>query len=221
MDNIEIIDTAHSLENYSNFIIHTDETLSESANYISKRNKSAFLKYLIPGTMLIVSSYQDVIAENFNITESCETIDSYLNSYNKAIDLPISQFLNEVNEICSVPKFFKKEIIKEILSFKSLNNNWDGFDAIPLEIESATNAIMLLDLIGEQSFNKINEFFPNPNGTISFIWSNDSDEIISLEIGNSLMSYYVELNSKETVFYNNIAINDKEIKKLFEFIQIL
>ncbi len=64
------------------------------------------------------------------------------------------------------------EIIMDILSFKSLHEKWDGFDAIPMEVKSATNAIKLMDYIGENIFCDVTNYYPNPNGTITFEWEN-------------------------------------------------
>ena len=115
-------------------------------------------------------------------------------------------------------RFDKKEIIKKILSFKMLNENWDGYGAYPLEAESAANAIEFIDKIGEELYSKINDVYPNPNGTISFDWYNNSDEIFSLEIGNEEVSYYLELTEEETIYKNNRPINDKEIEDIKKFI---
>ena len=62
---------------------------------------------------------------------------------------------------------------------------------------------------------------PHPNGTISFLWSNNSKESISVEIGNKHFSYFVELNSQDPLFYNNVDFNAKEANKLSDYIGIL
>jgi hypothetical protein len=112
----------------------------------------------------------------------------------------------------------KQNLFKEICSFKSLINNWDGYGAIPLEIESAANAIFLISSMRENISGSIENIFPNPNGTLSIMWVNSHDETISLEIGNKTMSYYVATDGNETKFFNNIEINDSEINKLSAFI---
>ena len=119
----------------------------------------------------------------------------------------ISTSRNDIKGISGKQTYSKYKLISEILSFIALKNNWDGFGAIPLEIYSATNVIVLMDLIGEEKFCTLNEMFPNPNGTISLTWNNKSDETISMEIGNETLSYYVALSSKKTLFFNDIKIN--------------
>ena len=115
----------------------------------------------------------------------------------------------------------KYSIIENILAFKSLNNNWDGFNSIPLEIKSASNAIKLLDLIGDDTASSVKDYYPNPNGTITFEWYNDQDETVFLEIGNSTFSYYVEYNSIETKYFNKKIINEENSKLLSTFIKAI
>ena len=107
------------------------------------------------------------------------------------------------------------------MSFKSLNESWDGFDSIPLEVESASNAIELIDLVGEKTFCSIDDYYPNPNGTISLEWENELDEKISVEVGNNSFSYYVDFTGADVKFFNNQNIDFSNAKRLSEFIQVL
>jgi len=214
-------------------IFNKDEPLLDSSDYtfqstispieseFSLKNRNAYLQYLVTGTFLLTMP-----AEGENLVKVTPVVNplSYaliLETYNKEINEPIASYLDVLNNFILKKYYSKQDLIIEILSFKSLNNNWDGYGSIPLEIESASNVLLLLDLIGEDGFCKLNEFFSNPNGTISLIWSNNSNEIISLEVGNETMSYYVELLSKETLFFNEIEVNQGEAKKISEFIQLL
>lgn len=110
----------------------------------------------------------------------------------------------------------RKALIKDILSFKVLNNNWDGYGAYPLEVESAANAITVINSLAEYSLIKVDEIFPNPHGTISIILK--SINTISIEIGNDSMSYYVLENGKEPLFFDDIDVNLSEIESLETFI---
>ncbi|CAN5173581.1 hypothetical protein BH23BAC1_BH23BAC1_40810 [soil metagenome] len=145
------------------------------------------------------------------------------NEYDKNVKLSseIQPFNDEAEKIPNYHNFTKKELLKEILSFKSLNNNWDGHGAIPLEIESATNVLMLIEIIGEDLFCRIDDIFPNPNGTISLKWINDLKEKISLEVGNATMSYYVSLTFSKPLFFNDIKINSNETKEISKYINQL
>ena len=221
MKKIEIIENSSDFQIFDILLEQPDETITDSAKEFTKKNKSPFLKYLVSGTLLLVSPYQTVLSNPIPFTESIENIENFLNQYKESVDKPISDFVQDVRYVSNCPKHSKMGIIKEIVAYKSLKNSWDGFGAYPLEVESAVNAISLIDLVGDDLFCTVNEFFPNPNGTISFVWSNNSDETISLEVGNHTISYFVELSSKDPVFFNDKKINAKEAKKISEFIKLL
>ena len=107
--------------------------------------------------------------------------------------------------------------IKNIFSFKILENNWDGYGAIPAEIESASNAVTFVSYLDEEVAGFIYDVFPNPNGTISFLWENNSKERLSLEVGNQTMSYYLKLNSQKPQIFNNKHIN-KFTQRIYKLI---
>lgn len=204
----------------SEFLIEPDYNINEESEPIynfNSRGRNYLPKIILLSGILTFSSLGTIANSDLN-TLSTENIDDFFKSYT---DFDNYQYIEEINKISKTTNYTKLEIIKDILAFKTLCNNWDGYGAYPLEIDSASNAISLIDKIGEEIFCRVNDYFPNPNGTISFIWTNDDDEVISLEIGNQLMSYYVELNSKKVLYYNNIEINDKEAKKISEYIQLL
>jgi len=105
--------------------------------------------------------------------------------------------------------------IEKILSFKALQQSWDGFDAIPLEIKSASNAINFLNSLSEKnSFVNPSDIFPNPHGTISLIWENLYNERLSLEIGNNSLSYYTLFNNNNPEFFNNVELIDLNIEDI-------
>lgn len=110
----------------------------------------------------------------------------------------------------------KYSIIESISSFKSLND----FKAIPLEVKCTANAILLLDLVGDDIFCSVKDFYPNPNGTITFEWYNKEDESILLEVSNSTFSYYVSFNSIEKKYFNKQVINKENSELLSTFINL-
>lgn len=115
----------------------------------------------------------------------------------------------------------KKDLIKDILSFGYLKLNWDGYGAIPLEVETAANAIEFINLLPEKIYSKIEQVYPNPNGTLSCMWSNNFNEEIAIEIGNNTMAYYVQMAKKETFYLNNVFINEEAVNKIVEFINAI
>lgn len=127
-------------------------------------------------------------------------------------------YIDSVNKISKI-NFSKREIIKNILSFKSLNNNWDGYNAIPLEVESASNAIFLVNELGENNMEKIDDFYPNTHGTLTFEWINELNEKLFVEVGNDKFSFFVKYNNSAPQFFNDMELNNENIKKLSTFIK--
>ncbi len=217
MNNVEIVNSDRSLEEVreiSNFIVA--ETSIRTVGYNS--NNKVLTSLLIGASLISTSHNIPVDTINFIDVKT----ENYLNvtkEYDKTVNIPFTKYVDEI----SFNKDFvtKHRIIKNILSFKSLNQSWDGFGAIPLEIDSATNTIQLIDLVGEKLFCKINDYYPNPNGTISLEWKNNLNEKVSVEVGNDTFSYFVELASKEVQFFNKQKINSKDAQMLAEFIQVL
>ena len=130
----------------------------------------------------------------------------------------IDNLIETANKL-KIARFSKKEVIQNILSFKSLVNNWDGYKALPLEIESASNTIYLINLLEEDLIGNIDDFYPNPHGTISFEWANDLGEKVYLEIGNKSFSYFAKFNSSEPIFNDKLEISDENIEMLAEYIR--
>ncbi|MCF0056707.1 hypothetical protein [Dyadobacter sp. CY356] len=113
----------------------------------------------------------------------------------------------------------RSQVIKEIVSFASLNHDWDGFGALPLEVESAANAISITNRLSNSALSGISALYPNPHGTISIDWENGSNEIISLEVGNTSFSYYVKLESSEPAFFDNNKFGELEIDDFAKRVQ--
>ena len=218
MNNIELIHTERSLEENISFSKEVFNQTRVDNHLFANNNK--VLSSLIIGASLL-SSVQNVEAKGIKLlTDTTENYITVTTDYNKNISKPSIKYFNDIN-ILSKLTTTKHSIIKNILSFKSLEESWDGYKALPLEIESATNTIQLIDLVGEKTFCSINDYYPNPNGTITLEWKNNQEEIVSVEVGNNTFSYFVELSSEKAQFFNKKNINDKEAKKLAEYIQVL
>jgi hypothetical protein len=216
MAKIEIIDNERTLEEIQSFSGYAFEQSKLNIAIASKNN--VFLTSLLVGASLV--STNEVSAKDFKFENSKKNEITTTYEYNEAINESLVKYINNIN-IISKRKISKHSLLKNILSYKSLTESWDGYGAIPLEIDSATNSIQLLDLIGENIFCTVSDFYPNPNGTITFEWENSENEIVSLEVGNNTFSYFVEMASLDIMFFNNKSINAKEAKKLSEFIQAI
>ncbi|MFO7789753.1 MAG: hypothetical protein R6V32_04215 [Bacteroidales bacterium] len=170
--------------------------------------------------VMAFSSFGDLVAKDYikNPEFNLDDVASFAENFDKSEN----QYFEEIKTVSSLNKIREKnDLIKDIISFKVLNNNWDGYGALPAEIESATNAITLVHYLEEEIADFISDLFPNPNGTISFLWKNNSEERLSLEVGNQTMSYYLKLNSQKPQFFNNKNINKKNITELSGLVKML
>ncbi len=210
MNNIEILNNGLLVNNFD----------YSNQNNLLNKNIEFNLRGNVVLTSLLLSTSVLVNANDFKNYQFFEhpTKDSI--ECTQRIGSGISSYVNKINYI-NKNHISKYSIIESILSFKSLNNNWDGFNSIPLEVKSASNAIHLLDLVGADLFCSVKDFYPNPNGTITFEWYNEEDEIVFLEIGNSTFSYYVTFNAIETNYFNKQFINEENSKLLSKFIKAI
>lgn len=182
------------------------------------RTKNNFL-HIAGATMLLGSqfSYSNPVIK---LNNEGYNIENVIADYKKNIELPSTYYITEINSILK-NNYTKKGIIKEILSFKSLTNNWDGYGSIPLEVEASSNALYIINELDDNTIASLSEIFPNPNGTVSLTWENINDEILSLEIGNNTMSYFSSLLNKETLYFNNVKINERNIKEIVALVNRL
>jgi hypothetical protein len=213
MDNIEI------LENNLLVDIFDYSEQYNSANNI-RENKGFGLRGNIVLTSLFIGTSALAHANDFNNYQVFDNTTNDSIECTQKISNDIKTYVDKINYINN-NYISKYSIIESILSFKSLNNNWDGYNSIPLEIKSASNAILLLDLIGDDLFCSVKDFYPNPNGTISFEWNNSEDESVFLEVGNTTFSYYVTYNSMDTKYFNKQVVNEENSKLLSTFIKAI
>ena len=195
---------------------HNNDVMLEDYNSIANVSNNRIFKFGIVGTVLLCTNPNIYANEvKYNLKEKI-TIESVhcANDYTNYFDF----YIDTVNKIDKI-NFTKKEIIKNILSFKSLNNNWDGYNAIPLEVESASNAIFLVNELGEQNIGKLDDIYPNTHGTLTFEWINELNEKLFLEVGNDRFSFFVKYNNTTPQFFNDLELNNENIKKLSTFIK--
>ncbi len=214
MNNIELLNNNRTLEEVENFFKNVTE--QSDLNIKTTSSNNVFLTSLFVGASLISPS--EASAKSIQFTQSSKNHIITTLKYEKEVNNDIVKYVNNINAI-SRKTITKQNLIKKILSYKALNESWDGFGSLPLEVSTTCNTLQLIDLIGEHIFCTVDEFYPNPNGTISFEWLNSENEMVSVEIGNDSFSYFVDMASMETLFFNNKKINAKEAKILSEFIK--
>ena len=223
MNNLLIVNSNSNFDvemyNKSTSSLQLTETIKVTK--LSKRSNNYPVLMLLAGS-LGLSSQCDANTFKKNIRSErvleFDNFASFLFDYDEKINSPLSKSFNELAEKIPQKKVAKKDLIKEIISFESLKLNWDGYGAYPLEVESAANAIELINFLAVDVYSQIDQIYPNPNGTISIVWSNKFNEEVSIEIGNKTMSYYVQICSKEILFYNNIFINEVEANKISKYV---
>lgn len=207
-------------------ISYTHEDIKELIE--CKNNGYGKLAGVCSSALLVVCNATDasIIKENTTLVKKpnieyviAEPSDFCLEDYqNVFLDYNYRYLLN--NDILLDKN--KRETIESILSFKSLQESWDGYGALPLEVKSATNAIEFLETLGlKHTFFTPTDIFPNPTGTVSLIWENNEDERLSLEIGNNAYSYYTKFNVIGTEFFNDIEINESNIGNITRKIKAL
>ncbi len=197
-----------------NLIVEKNADFTENSRLSESNIKRGLLKpKVVAISALAIAGLTDAQAAiNIDFSPDKDQIE-FVKKYSKLVDCPYQNFITDFAKI-HIARYTKSELFEKILSFKSLVNNWDGYNAIPLEVKSSTNAIELINLIEDRELKHLKDIYPNPNGTVSFEWENEADEIISLEMGNKSFSYFIKLNSQEPQFFNDIQFGEKEIKIL-------
>lgn len=197
------------LENYSLESIISEN--KEKKDNLSQRAYFAISLLIAGGVSISPINNCNFNDFNFDIDSSIQRL-SLENG--EKLSTEITQYANQIKDI-NIDKY---SLVEKILSFKSLENNWDGFNAIPLGVKCATNSIKLLDSFNPNMLSKISDIFPNPNGTITIEWENNISEMVSLEIGKETFTYYVDFKSLEPKFFNKQPFSIENIKLLKKYI---
>jgi hypothetical protein len=182
-------------------------------------NDSKFKQKLVI-VSLIASSVANATPSLGEVKFTSQSNSSALDIYLDKVEKPFDSALEEYKYLFRYNTTIQM-LLHEVMSFKSLNNNWDGYGAIPTEAKSASNVINLANRISERQLSRLTDVFPNPNGTVTMEWENHSGERLVLEMGNETFSYYVKLNSLEPIFKDNLQIADKFVYELSKNIKRL
>ena len=202
------------IENINNDVIVSDYL--ESEKFATTKNSALIKSIALTSSIIVCGSVnaksmiiEPVFFNDFdtNTTEIVKSQSDYLDFY-----------IQKVNEF-STPLVQKEELIEEILSFKSLKENWDGYGAIPLEVKSASNSLNILNKLDFTCISKVNEIYPNTHGTVTVEFENKYTEKLHLEIGNESFAYFIELNEIGVSFYNDLSFSDENIKELIKNIR--
>ena len=122
--------------------------------------------------------------------------------------------IEEVDKAIPRPITFRRDILLEILSFKALNQNWDGYEAIPAEVETSQNTVSLIYAIDNTVVEQITNIYPNPNGTITIEWEITEKGEIVLEVDNTGWGYYLIREGEETIYNEDLQMDYWAYQKL-------
>lgn len=178
--------------------------------------KRSAVKFAIVGSSLLAN-----VEQTYSMSPILKYSDELsIDSYNNEILNDYPNCLQDYKTPLSLKKM-KSELIQDIVSFESLKVNWDGYSAVPLEVKTASNAINFINLLDDKTISGINSLFPNPNGTLSIIWTNIRNERISFEIGNKSYSFYSKFNSSKPNFFEGKYFDAKLAKQITELVSWL
>lgn len=204
--------------------IFQETPLNEYNNYIEKRvvNKTLRLAGIAAVILCTDSSAKPTLEKKI---DDSIVVSNYLASTD-GFFIDTESYYEPVHEIQNQDYGFEdrfSDIINDIISFQDLKNNWDGYGAYPLQNKSGVNSISILKQLENEIYNKIDDYYPNPSGTLSLIWKS-SNSILELEIGDNEFSYYYNLNNSNNSKYfyakdlntNNIDELKLNISKVIE-----
>ena len=135
---------------------------------------------------------------------------SQINPVLKVVDLSLEELISSSDKAKkqAILRFIQQEIA-------ILKQNWDGYDASPIEQKVLFNVRFLIHKLPDALLNLLEKdnILPNSNGTISIEWVNDTSELF-LEIGNNYSTYYLK-NKGEIKKINNqfVITNDSEFQQ--------
>ena len=101
----------------------------------------------------------------------------------------------------------------------NLPDNWDGYGAciIPEKVLENTETVLEKVIFTEKELLEDLDMYPNPNGTISFIYDKNN-YIMNLEIGTINHSLYISKNN-EVLIYKNEEIHNYTYRSLKIYIR--
>jgi hypothetical protein len=98
--------------------------------------------------------------------------------------------------------------IIDIENFTKLENNWDGYGAVPLLPEVFENSKSILEVLSEIP----SDVYPNPHGTLGIEYENEeTNNYLRIEVGKESMTYSTLFFSKDKVIINKDSLEDLRI----------
>ncbi len=109
----------------------------------------------------------------------------------------------------------RQSLYNKILLSTLLSDGWDGDDSYAPIPETINNILLLVKSLPEYYKVLYSDMHVNHHGTVTITWENKNDDMLSVEIGKEMMSYFTEFtvegSDNEVTFNNNIMITQDSI----------
>ncbi len=199
-----------------NFVTLEAELTKEDVSGYTSLYDSISLKSRISNIAGITAAFAimipDCSAANLiksQTTPTIELVNTYLERDN------VNDYTLVIPQNISQPKIKFNKIVSDILSFQSLKFDWDGYGAYALENLSGVNSISILENLGAEIYGDLHDYYPNPNGTLSFEWKNKFS-FLGLEVGNEEFSYFLRESKENKHYHNHLSFESKNVRLLKE-----
>ena len=135
------------------------------------------------------------------------------------LELLFKQFKTKTNaaNITAISEA-KEIVINDIDALKELEENWDGYGAVPILSASINNAKKIV-LNNSITADNLEDIMPNPNGTVTITWSKGNNQVC-LEVGTEKMSFFAEINGK-TSYSKTEKVTKENTLKLATYVNQL
>lgn len=96
------------------------------------------------------------------------------------------------DEVFFLPENYYDYLLNKICEILELKENWDGYEADSISSEVGETAKNFIYCLNDTQIEKISDIFPNAHGTITIEWINSKGQKLSLEIGKTRYSYFID-----------------------------
>ncbi len=134
----------------------------------------------------------------------------------KGIDMSrlLSDMLANMIKLDSESNVRISNLKSQITEFSRLEEDWDGYGAAVINRKAISNSIAIAERMGNIDLDNV-DFMPSHNGAVIFkLKINNS--VVSGEIGDVSMSYFVRVSGKDTEYHNFEPINKDSVNILIE-----
>jgi hypothetical protein len=155
--------------------------------------------------------------------------ESILNDLNKYVDLGCSRdasiiaesirnALAEIHDSKVIGSYYQnwEKAINNAVS-QSLEDNWDGFGAKAVDINSYENAVRFCRMLPITI--PIPEIYVDNNGMLEFEWYKEPRKIMSVTVKNDNKLVFAGLFGRENKAYGTEELGQKLPKTIFDYLQ--